>query len=197
MLVLFNLAAGQILKIDRITWSDTIRFIWLLFLFVCFDWEFHSMGWISFIFHLNPLYCRSTMCYSNLLFSVIVFVFFVCNVHVLKINCNSETSKLTKFNRNCKRMQRKRTDKNSTAFTFFCNGPNISIHKQLGRDKQEGISLWKFSWLHIFAWHLSILIYKYIWVLITCTYGDDNDDQISMECMTRLLASFCLFIQLN
>lgn len=74
-MLVFNLAAGQILKIDHITWSDTIRFIWLLFLFVCFDWEFYSMGWIPFIFHLNPLYCRSTMCCSNLLFSLIVFVF--------------------------------------------------------------------------------------------------------------------------
>lgn len=120
-MLVFNLAAGQILKIDHITWSDTIRFIWLLFLFVCSDWEFYSMGWIPFIFHLNPLYCRSTMCCSNLLFLLIVFVFFFfwANVHVLKIYCNSETSKLTKFNRNCKRMQRKQTDKNSTAFTFF------------------------------------------------------------------------------
>lgn len=74
-MLVFNLAAGQILKIDHITWSDTIRFIWLLFLFVCSDWEFYSMDWIPFIFHLNPLYCRSTMCCSNLLFLLIVFVF--------------------------------------------------------------------------------------------------------------------------
>lgn len=170
----------------------------LVVIFVRVFWLGISFDGLNFIYFSFKSFVLSV---DNVLLKFTVFgyriCFFECNVHVLKINCNSETSKLTKFNRNCKRMQRKRTDKNSTAFTFFCNGPNISIHKQLGRDKQEGISLWKFSWLHIFAWHLSILIYKYIWVLITWTYRDDNDDQISMECMTRLLASFCLFIQLN
>lgn len=130
-MLVFNLAAGQILKIDRITWNDTFHlvviFVRVFWLGISFDGP-NSIyfSFKSFVLSVDNVLLKFTV------FAYRICFFFLCNVHVLKIYCNSETSKLTKFNRNCKWMQRKRTDKNCTAFIFFCKGPKYFYTQTTG-----------------------------------------------------------------